>query len=241
MKNLLFFLVLFFAASAAAQKAFVVDPNAVVRNVTGSFNAVKVSSAIRVYLTQGEDEAIAVSASEEKYRNGIKTEIENNQLHIYYSGEGLRFGRDAGATVYVSFKNLQQLSISGASSVIIADHIDGPVLNVQLSGASNLAGTLHNSSCNIKLSGASDVKLKGTIDLLNLESSGASDLKAYDLVVQDCNLRLSGASDVDITVTKTFSVNASGASSIHYKGNPAFKTKQINGASSITGVDENNP
>ena len=51
---------------ASAQKTVVRDPNAQVRNV-GSFHAIQVSNAIDLYLNQGGEEAVAVSARDEKY------------------------------------------------------------------------------------------------------------------------------------------------------------------------------
>ncbi len=237
MKNFLSFLFLLFAVAAFGQKQFVVDPDAVIRPFSGSFNSIKVSSGIRVYVSQGDEEAIAVSASEEKYRKGIKTEIENNELHIYYSGDRIRFGQEARIRVYVAFKNLVELQVSGASDIIIAGEAAVPLLSIHLSGASNLSGIINTAECNIRLSGASDAKLKGMVKLLNIENSGASDVKGYELTADNCNIKLSGASDVNITVTGILSVIASGASSIHYKGNPQFKLMQTSGASSITRVE----
>jgi hypothetical protein len=76
---------LFFVA-ARSQDKMVVDPNASVRTLSGSFSSIKISNAFKVIITQSETESIAVSASEEKYKEGIKTEIVNGTLKIYYDG-----------------------------------------------------------------------------------------------------------------------------------------------------------
>ena len=54
------------------------------RNVT-AFSGIKVSGGIDVYLSQGDDYSLAVSASEEKYRDNIKTEVRNGILVISYN------------------------------------------------------------------------------------------------------------------------------------------------------------
>src|SRR5580765_3965067 len=59
------------------------DKNAQVRDVK-NFHGIKVSNGIHLYLTQGNEEAVAVSASSDEYIRRIKTEVENGVLKIYY-------------------------------------------------------------------------------------------------------------------------------------------------------------
>ena len=74
MKKLLLILAITFSAVIAhAQKTIVNDANAEPRELTGSFNAIKVSGGIDIYLSQFETESLAVSASEDKYKQNIKT------------------------------------------------------------------------------------------------------------------------------------------------------------------------
>ena len=233
-----FKIVIFFLSglNASAQKQFVVDPDAVIREIAGSFNSIKVSSGIYVFLSYADTEVLAVSASEEKYRNGIKTEITNGVLHIFYMGDKIRYGNNSKMNVYVGYKNLEQLQASGASNIFVAGVMELPFLNVQLSGASQLKGQLKISDLNMKLSGASEAKLLGAVKTINVECSGASDVKAYDLIAENCNVKASGASDVNITVTNDMAANASGASNIYYKGTAELKLKQSSGASSVARV-----
>ena len=237
MKFLIVIFILFVGFSAQAQKQFVVDPDAVVREISGSFNSIKVSSGIHVYLSYADVEVCAVSASEDKYRQGIKTEIINGELHIYYAGDKIRYGNNFKMNVYVAYKSLGQLKASGASNIFIAGIMELPLLNVLLSGASQLRGQIKIDELNMKLSGASEVKLLGIVKNVNIECSGASDVKAYDLIAENCNVKASGASDVNITVTKELAANASGASNIFYKGVAELKIKQTSGASSVARVE----
>lgn len=227
----------FVGLNAHAQKQLVVDPDAVVRELLGSFSSIKVSSGIHVFLSQAEAEMLAISSSEEKYRQGIKTEISNGELHIFYMGDKIRFGNNFKMNVYVGYKNLEQLHASGVSNIIIAGVMELPLLNVQLTGASQLKGQLKISDLNIKLSGASEAKILGSVKNINIESSGASDVKAFGLSAENCNVKASGASDVKITVTKYIAASASGASNIFYKGSAELTLKQSSGASSVSSVE----
>lgn len=222
---------------ANAQKHFVVDADAEVRTITGSFTSVKVSNAIHLYLSKGEEEAVAISATDQKYKNGIKTEVINGELIINYDGPKIWSLRNHKLNVYVSYKSLQQISASSASFVMLVGVTDLPLLSIVMSGASNIAGTLKVTEFNIKCSGASDVNIKGAAKNLYVECSGASDLNAFDLAVENCTIKASGASDVNITATKEITINASGASNVFYKGTAVVKEKNSTGASTVAKKD----
>lgn len=231
-KILLSFIVFAMAIIAYAQKAIVNDPNAEQRTLTGSFNAIKISGGIDLYLSQYESESIAVSASEQKYKDGIKTVIENNTLMIYYDGNRSSNGNKK-MKAYVSFKNLQKLQASGACDVQVAGTVNVPSLNINMSGASDFKGDVKLGSLIVNLSGASDLKISGSATSVNIESSGASDVKGYDLVTETCTAKAYGASDINITVNKELTAEASGASDIYYKGNGVIKDQRTSGASSV--------
>jgi Putative auto-transporter adhesin, head GIN domain len=232
--QILFFIISF---SATAQKQFVVDADAEIREIKGSFTSIKVSSAIHLYLSKGETEVVAISASEQKYKDGIRTEIINGELQIFYDGAKVWLGRNQKLNVYVSYINLEQLTASGASNVLIAGVMELPLLNIKLSGASDLKGELNIAELNVKCSGASDMRLSGFVKNMNIECSGASDVNSYELAVENCSVKASGASDVNITATKELAANASGASNIYYRGAALLKEKNSTGASTIAKRD----
>lgn len=220
---------------ATAQKDIIADPNAVVRTVNGSFSAVKISDGIDLFLSQGDEEAIAVSASEEKYRDGIKAEVVNGLLKVYYTNEkGWANWKNRHLRVYVSFKNLNKVEASGACDVQVSGVINVPSLYLSMSGASDFKGAVQISNdLKMNLSGASDVTIKGTATNVDIESSGASDVKGYDLLADYCTAKASGASDIHITVNKELTAHASGASDIKFKGSGVIKEQHASGASSV--------
>lgn len=234
MKKLFFILIAFMTGSVInAQKIIVNDANAEVRSLNSSFHAIKVSGGIDLYLSQYETESIAVSASEDKYKQEIKTVVENGVLRIFFDGSNWSGSGNKKLKAYVSFKNLDHLQASGASDVFVAGSITVPNLNMTMSGASDFKGAVSVSSLSLDLSGASDAKISGSANLISIESSGASDVKGYDLVTESCTVKASGASDVNITVNKELNVTASGASDVFYKGSGVIKEIKSSGASTV--------
>jgi Putative auto-transporter adhesin, head GIN domain len=225
------------AFAASAQTTIVNDENAELRAVSGSFSSIKASGGIDVYLTQGNDEAVVVSASKDKYKEYIKTEVKDGALHIYYKnpeGAGIYINTyKKNLRVYVSFKTIEKITASGACDIHVTGVMSVPSLSIDMSGACDFKGEIKVSTLKVDVSGASDVKLSGTAEEAELEASGASDLKCYDLVTGNCKVSASGASDINITVNKELNVSASGASDVHYKGTCVIKEMRSSGASSI--------
>lgn len=222
---------------AFAQKEIINDANAELRTITGSFNSIKISGGIDLFVTQSGTEGVAVSASEQKFKDDIKTVVENNTLKIYYDGDrGLSWNKswkNKKMRVYVSFKDIEKIEASGASDVQVSGIIKVTSLLLSMGGASDFKGKVQLENLKMDLNGASDVKIGGTATTVKIESSGASDVNGYDLVADFCTAKASGASDISITVNKELTATASGASDISYKGNAQIKEKHSSGASSV--------
>jgi hypothetical protein len=235
MKSILFILFSIFSFQTFSQ-TIINDKNAEVRNV-GSFSGIKVSGGIDVYLSQSDSYALAVSASDEKFRDEIKTEVKNGILNISFDPGPIRFNSNKKLRAYVSFKTLESLEASGACDFIINAIYKQNSGRIKLSGACNIKGKVDFENLQLDISGASTVKINGNVENLNIDASGASDVKNYDLIVNNCVAEISGASDVKITVNKSITAKASGASSFFYKGNPEKKDVNSSGASSISHRD----
>lgn len=231
-----FFLVLFVIFSATvsrAQNDVVVDPNASVRSLSGTFNAIKISGGIDLYLSQSDNMAIAVSGANENIKDGIKTVIENGTLKIFYAGDKSLKRKDRKLRAYISFTELKKIDASGACDIVVAGTLTAAALNIQMSGACDFAGMVKVNTLSISLSGASDVRISGTAKTVDIISSGASDVKGYDLVTDVCNANASGASDINITVNSQLNALASGASNVYFKGTALIKEMNSSGASNI--------
>lgn len=232
MKKLFFlFCLLSFAAVIHAQKV-INDPNAEPRKV-GSFTGLDVSGGIDLYLSSG-DEAVAVSASKAEYRDRIKTEVENGVLKIWFDSKwGISINGSKNLKAYVSYKTLKSLEASGGSDVAVDGSINTGDLTLRISGGSDFKGAVNVSKLTVRQSGGSDVRISGKAANAVVDASGGSDFKGYDLVTDVCDLEASGACDIEITANRELSARASGASDIHYKGNPSVKEAKASGASSV--------
>ncbi len=233
MKKIIFSF-LFFAVSITLSAQQVNDPNAEVREAK-NYHGINVSNAFDVYLAQSNDEVVAVSAATEKERERIKVQVKNGILYINFESKGWKWNNgNKKLKAYISFKNIDQLEISGACDVFIAGTLKAESLFIKQSGASDLReGKIDVKKLTVDLSGASDIKITGQAMQAKIEASGASSFKGYNLSTDICDLRASGASDIKISVNKELSAHASGASDIHYKGEGVIRNIESSGSSSV--------
>ncbi len=236
MKKILMAFALLCTLSSQAQetKNVVNDPNAEVRSV-GNFTGVQVSGGIALYLSQGNTDAVAVSTEDKKDMEKIVTEVKNGILKIYIE-KGAWNGwnwKNKSIKAYVTIKNLESITSSGACVVKLLDAFRCSTIKIDVSGASVLSGEINATTIRFDLSGASSVTLKGKANTATIDVSGASVLKAFDFLIEVCKVEASGASSVSITTSKELRAEASGASSLRYKGEPSVKEVSSSGASSV--------
>ena len=224
---------LLFSASLFAQQP-ISDPNVQVREAK-DFHAIRLSSAFNVFLTQGNEEKVAVSAADEKDLAYITVQVRNGVLEVGWDHKR-KWGRgNKKLKAYISFKAIDKLVVSGACDVDIAGTITADDLKIDLSGASDLSGKIEvKEKLIIELSGASDAKLSGTAMEMVIDASGASAFKGFDFAADYCNATASGASDIKITVNKELSAQASGASGVGYRGEGKTREVKTSGASRVS-------
>lgn len=217
MQKIFLSLLIMFGVLGASAQNVVHDANAQVRNV-GSFNQIRVSSAISLYLSQGNTQAVAVSSEDDKITERIITEVKNGVLKIYVENgawNGWNWG-NKHLKAYVTFTTLEMLDASGASNVQLTDPINIGNFKLELSGASNMQGVIKGSDLNFEINGASNCKVNVTGNSFTLSQSGASNFKG-DVSTSKANFDLSGASVTDADGTAAdLIVSASGAS--NFKG-----------------------
>lgn len=224
-----------FSTGLFAQKT-VNDANAQPRTISGSFSSVKVGSAIELILTQSTEEKVVISANNDKVRDRIKAEVVNGELKIWYDndwGVKMNWGHNDYMRAYVSYKTLNAITASGASNVKFENAWQTTNATLKLSGASSIKADLKADKLNADLSGASQATISGTVNDLDMEASGASTFHGFELRTVNSNIEAHGASTAQVSTEKEIKVEASGASTVRYKGEAVIRDIKVSGASSV--------
>jgi carbon monoxide dehydrogenase subunit G len=204
------------------------------RNISG-FNRVEVSSAIHLYVKQDPAFSVKVEIDEDLQRYIIVTN-EDGTLHIQQENN-TNLDATGQIKVYVSAPLIKYMGASGACKIITENMItDADGITVHVSGASNAEVELNAPKISTEMSGASDITIKGETKDLIVNGSGASHARLFDLKTENADVDVSGASSTEVFASVKLKADASGASHVKYKGNPALDRSE-SGAGKVDKVD----
>lgn len=181
---------------------------AVKRDVT-DFQEIKVGGVFEVEIVAQKDFSVEIEA-DDNLLSLIKTEVTNGVLRLETEE---RISTKNSIRVRISAPNIENLDISGASKVSLAN--------------------LKNENLQIDSSGASKITVAGETENLMVDVSDASKIDAENLKTKNASIDASGASKVSVFAVNELKSDASGASSIIYSGSPKNLIKKTSGVSSI--------
>lgn len=202
----------------------------------GDYSSIEVSCAIGVEMSRRTGEPMIEADS--SVLDLLECEVRGGVLHVGVRKDCKVRCRQA-PMLYLPFRSLTEIDLSGASSFRCADEMITPSLNVECSGASeaDLVVSVPDGELTIDLSGASSMMVESEVDELSADLSGAShfvakgkvrklDIDASGASEVDCSQLIAGYADVDVSgfshadvhVEKSLVTDVSGASSLTNHG-----------------------
>jgi len=195
------------------------------------FSNVEAGSAFQVNITQSDNFSVKISAGENIF-DRIQITQEGQTLKIQIN-PGIFFGT-LNAKAEITMPTLNSLDIAGATHGTVDGFNNSDQFVAKVSGASFLELTnFMVADVDFELSGFSHLTGSGTGNNLTSTVSGGSNLDLTNFQVDNANINLSGGSHATVKLDGRLDVQASGASSLEYIGEPTLGTINTSGASSI--------
>ncbi|MPR35517.1 head GIN domain-containing protein [Salmonirosea aquatica] len=196
-----------------------------------NFDQLALGSAFTIHVEQGADFSVKATG-ELNDLDDLETSVSRSGvLEIRYRNTWRT--RRERMDIDIVVPSLRSVDFSGASNSTVEGFEKVPVLDYRLSGASKSVFTGSADRLIMDLSGASELDLRGSGGVLVGDLSGASQVFAFDYPVAQADLDLSGASRARLRVANLLKVEASGASSLRYRGDPTIE-QRLSGGSSVT-------
>lgn len=194
-----------------------------------NFQAIDIGGAFEIELIKSNEEKVIIE-TDDNIMPHIRVSVSGGELEIDNT-EDINNPTELKVTIY--YKSLEGIDISGAASLYSADVLESINLEFDCSGASEITLKLKVVNMELDCSGASKLDLEGKANSVEMDLSGASVIRAYGLEINSLELEASGAAVVKVLVLDSFSIDASGASSVRYKGSPSIDLNDVSGASSV--------
>jgi len=206
------------------------DDNAAKRNVSG-FHGIDVATGITLILTEGSEEAVAISASSTEFRDKIVTEVVNGILKIHYetkTGSINKKHENKRLRAYVSYKTLDYLAVTTGAEVEIKGVLKSSTLDLKANTGGTVEGEVDITTLKVDQNTGSRIKLSGKADKLEAEGDTGSKFSGEDLVVSSCDIDVSTGACVYISVQKEMNVKANTGGYVKYKGEGGIREIKTN-------------
>jgi hypothetical protein len=234
MKNLFLAACLFLGLASTAQTT-VNDPNAKTRTLSASFNKISISSGIEVYLTQGNENSLAVSMNDEKYNERFKTEVENGTLKIYYEHKNDEWKNSKGRKLkaYVSYKTLESIRCAAGSNTRMTNTLNTGNLTMSFSSGCMFTGEIKAADVTVDASSGANAVVKGSANKLSIEASSGADFKGNGLSTNTCTASVNSGASIKIDVKQTLNASANSGGAVVYTGAATVTKGNINSGGSV--------
>jgi hypothetical protein len=237
-KFFLFVLTLITSFSDLLAQKTISDPNAEKRNVTG-FHAIHVSTGIKLILTEGSAEEVAVSASKTEYRDKIITEVKNGVLKIYYEnklGSINKRKEKKELKAYVSYRSLDNLNANTGAEVQIEGTLKSSSLKMVANTGAIINGAININDLTVDQNTGSIVTLTGETGKIEVDGDTGSKFKGIDLKTDNCSATVSTGAGVYITVAKELNAKADTGGYVKYKGDAGIRELKTHTGGSISKI-----
>ncbi|MEX2596574.1 MAG: head GIN domain-containing protein [Salibacteraceae bacterium] len=197
-----------------------------------AFTSLSISGIYDVELVPGKSKLTILA--DENLHEYISFKVDDNNLDIHSNNKFLN-GEQLKLTVF--YNKLDELALTGASSVFSSETIKGEKFEIDVSGATELELSVKLKKLIMDLSGGSELYLSGSAEDVILDVSGAAEINAEELMAENVSIDITGAGEVSIGVQKTLNVDVSGAGEVKYIGDPKV-TQNISGAGEVKKISK---
>ena len=196
---------------------------------TPSFDGIKVSSGVDVYLRQGDNESVTVEADENLHEH-IITEVKDGILNVYTD---VNIREAKMERVHVTIKEVKSLKSTSAGDIIGESTVKGTDIEIGASSAGDIRLEVYAKKIEVNISSSGDVTLSGEAETLHADLSSAGDLDAYNLKVKEVDVSASSAGDAKVYASEKIRARSSSAGDIYYQGDPKYVDTHSSSAGGI--------
>ncbi len=237
-KLLLSFLAIVITGSIVSAQKTINDQNVQKRMVSG-FHGIEVGTGIKLILTEGSSEEIAVSAATTEFRDRVVTKVENGILKIYYDNKLGAFNKKKETKhlkAYVSYKTLDMLDANTGAEVEINGVLKAASLDLKANTGALVSGEVDINILKVSQNTGSKITLSGKADKLYIDGDTGSKFKGEEMSTATCNVEVSTGAIVSVKAEKELQVKANTGGSVKYKGNAIIREIKTNTGGSVTKI-----
>ena len=182
----------------------------------GSFNGVKVTSGMNVYLIQGGETRVIVVA-DKNLHEVIETVVVDGTLEIRALAN---IWNSSSKKVMVYFDKVREIEATAGSNIYTGSRLVLDQVDLRASAGSNFQMDLESDLINVSVSSGANILLEGQSKQITARTSSGGNLKAEDFRADISDIKASSGANAWITAMKEITAHASSGGNIFYYGTP---------------------
>lgn len=204
----------------------VLAQNTDVREIT-PFDKIKVSGEVKVYVEKGDRESVTVKTNEIP-TSDIISEIKNKTLEIRLKNN---LYKNVKAEVYVTYRELRDIHVSGAAYVSVNDTLMVDKLTLTVKTSSEFDGTLMANTADLRVTQASTARLRGKVNNYEAQASTGGILAALELQSDSTFVKVSSGATAKVYASELLDAKIqTGGSLVHTGGAKQKNVKSFLGS-----------
>ena len=197
--------------------AFGARETGAVREVSG-FDSVSFSTAGQLFITQGDREALEITAGEGELPK-LVTEVRGGTLFI---------GRKEGGPAFslrppvfrLTMRKLTAIETHSSGSVA-AKELSADSLRIQISSSGGVAiDALSAGSLEVQITSSGSLKLSGSVERQDVRLSSSGSYSAGSLESRTAKVRVSSSGSATLRVSDSLEASVTSSGGVRYHGNP---------------------
>jgi Putative auto-transporter adhesin, head GIN domain len=223
------------------------------KEVTGDFDEIEVSQAIKAEIIKSDVEKVVISAPE-NIIDEILVDISGGKLYIHYR-KGIRVMNNHNVSAKIYAKDFSKIEANSAAGITVKDKFVQDKMSIDVSSAASVDGNLEANDfeisagsssgftgkiwavdLDIEASSGASIDLSGKAKKAEVSSSSGSSISAKDFVADNLKVDASSGASIDISASSSIYAEASsgGSVSVYKKGNVTSVTKEESSGGSVS-------
>ncbi len=137
------------------------------------------------------------------------------------------------AKVKIYYTQLQRIQVSAGSTLIGADKIEAPQMELDISSGARCDLQLRCQEVRVDASSGAEVLLEGKAKKMYFDVSSGASIDAFDLLVSEASGDASSGASVRLNCTDLLNAEASSGGEIRFRGNPCTIQKHTSSGGSV--------
>ena len=200
------------------------------RSTKEAFTAIKVSSGLDLYISQGSKHKITVEA-DENLHNIIKTKVKDGVLTIYSEKN---IWKAKSRKIYVTISDLEELSATSGSDVYAKETIKVNELQISATSGADIHISVDANSVETSATSGSDIEISGVANNHSTSATSGASIDAYELQSKNVTARVTSGADINVFASESLNASATSGGDIDFKGNPKKVDKTTTSGGSVS-------